>query len=269
MRFSLPFLYYFLTRINTLPKKISWFLVHVVPIIFLCYSFTAINLFYLVPVYFLSLLGMTSIYEIGYLENDVKTTKKEINPTKRLDENIEMYIEKNYNVVLFSKYVFTLIIVIIFWLVNNVTLLELYPLQFLVCLIILRIIYLFHNNLRGKVNIVTFLGLIIFKHYSIILLFLPLSKSLFPLFIIFILLCGQRLIEYASKDRFGLNIKMINKHLFRVLYYFVALLFFSVSKIFTLSNQQEIFSDYILITSFYLFIFRLLISILFKGKNTD
>ena len=87
VRFTFPFLYYFVSRINSRIKQIAWAIVNVFPILWLCVMITDMNVYLTVLVYFLALCAMMSIYEVGYLENDIITTKKEKNPTKRLTES--------------------------------------------------------------------------------------------------------------------------------------------------------------------------------------
>lgn len=226
-----------------------------------------VNLFLTIILYFLGLCAMMSIYEVGYLENDIITTKNEKNPTKRLDEYSHNFLENNYYKIVSLKYFITLLIFILLLVLKASANIQLYIFQFILSLLILRGIYLIHNKIRNKYNILTFLGLVIFKHYSIILLFIPFDQSLFVLMVLLILFCGQRLIEYASKKRFGLNIHIGNLDVFRVYYYLVCLGGYVIYIVFKEGSIQiiELLNDDIFFPLvLFLFIFRLLL--LFAGR---
>jgi hypothetical protein len=262
VKFSIPFLYYFITRINSIPKKVSWSIVNVFPILWVCAIITDINSMVVVILYFLGLCAMMSIYEVGYLENDIITTKNETNPTKRLDDESHNFLEKNYNKIISMKYGLTLLIVILSLIIETSTNIQLYIYQFIFSLLILRVIYLIHNKIRNKFNILTFLGLVIFKHYSIILLFIPFNQSLSLLILLLILFCGQRLIEYASKKRFGLNIHIGNLDVFRVYYFLVCLVSYVLYFVFkkgSIQIYELLVDDLFFPLALYLFIFRLLL----------
>jgi hypothetical protein len=258
VKYSIPFLYYFDTRINSLTKKIAWAIVNVFPILWLCAMITEINIFILAGLYFLGLSAMMSIYEVGYLENDIITTKNEKNPTRRLDEHRHTLVAQKYNTIITLKFGIALLICICFLLTKAGANTQLYIVQFVISLVLLRVIYLVHNKIRNRYNILTFLGLIIIKHYSIILLFVPFNQSLYLFLLIFILFCGQRLIEYASKRRFGLNINIGKLDVFRVSYYLICLVG-SVLYIMIKEDSIHLFDNLFVPVALYLFLFRLLL----------
>ncbi|HII3244877.1 TPA: hypothetical protein ACY3HP_001280, partial [Enterobacter kobei] len=89
MRLYIPFSYLLLTRIKTKHERISWF------IIYPAFLITATLLFNGDLLNFMLTFCMTmSLYEIGYLDNDFRTIKKEKNPTLRADER-RSWIEYN------------------------------------------------------------------------------------------------------------------------------------------------------------------------------
>ncbi|WP_307193845.1 hypothetical protein [Neobacillus niacini] len=94
------------------------------------------------------------------------------------------------------------------------------------------------------------------------MLFIPFNQSLSLLLLLFILFCGQRLIEYGSKKRFGLNIHIGNLDVFRVYYFLVCLVGYVLYFVFkkgSIQIYELLVDDLFFPLALYLFIFRLLL----------
>lgn len=124
--------------------------------------------------YFLSFVGMLSVYELGYIWNDSICIKKDPNPTKRIcDEEIDYLSKRIYQVAL-TKFCFSAVITILLVFLTNLNQTAPYGMS----LVVLLIIYIVHNNFRNSVNYVTVFFLTVLN-YSCTLIFL--SKRQFLL----------------------------------------------------------------------------------------
>lgn len=124
--------------------------------------------------YFLSFVGMLSVYELGYIWNDAVCIKKDPNPTKRIgDEEIE-YLSKRICMVTVAKICCSAVIVVLLVSLTNLDQAAPYGMS----LVVLLIIYTAHNNFRNWVNYITVFFLTVLN-YSCTLIFL--SKRQFLL----------------------------------------------------------------------------------------
>ena len=90
--FYIPFAYYYVVRLGTLPKLLSWMLIYLMPTAF--YSAVGYSgpwpLFALS--YLLVLLATFSLYECGYIINDAVSIRREEQPAIRLyDRNLSHF----------------------------------------------------------------------------------------------------------------------------------------------------------------------------------
>ena len=107
-----PFAYFFTTRLKGVIHKISWICIYFISISILYIYFNPQDsilhsLFVLLIVFCI----IDMIYSNGYIQNDVITTKKEINPTLRLDTLLLTKMRQNFISIMFGR---TLIILILF-----------------------------------------------------------------------------------------------------------------------------------------------------------
>jgi len=94
--FYLPMGYLLKTRLNSLAKFISWNIIYVFPLFYLAY----IKLNFVITIIdFVEILGsiivVYNFYEIGYIQNDTETIKRESNPTLRVSKDELEYYEEN------------------------------------------------------------------------------------------------------------------------------------------------------------------------------
>ena len=95
--FYLPMGYLLKTRLNSLAKFISWNIIYVFPLFYLAY----IKLNFVITIIdFVEILGsiivVYNFYEIGYIQNDTETIKRESNPTLRVSKDIRKKINGIY-----------------------------------------------------------------------------------------------------------------------------------------------------------------------------
>lgn len=91
--FYLPVVYTHVTRLRRLSRLFSWGMIYGVPVAYSCLC--------LQPVWewragWMCVLGMLTVYnfyEVGYIENDAETIKRECYPTLRLDKAARDYYE--------------------------------------------------------------------------------------------------------------------------------------------------------------------------------
>lgn len=167
-------------------------------------------------VFFLTL----SLYEVGYLFNDLKTTKYEIEPTNRVGS---LWYHKNLNRMICSRLFFSAVFLFFLsYIAGNY-----FDLILINAFLILLCFYL-HNAVRGVINVFTF-SLLSFVKYSSLLIFVDVIHIYILVFFSFTFL---RTIEYSAIKRYfvaGRDLVCLNLDRFRFCYYLVLVSMLSVS----------------------------------------
>ncbi len=219
MPYLLPYSYGFATRAPRPHDKLSFGLIFVLPIGFVCWSgqtvFEAFHGFARFTLLFL--LGMTaqySLYEIGYLQNDVYTARQERNPTIRLPRS-QYAIVCDRAPALMAARLAVLITCLAALAAFGMTLRP-----FCCALILLSVCFALHNVVRGRENVATYLALCTMKYTCLPLLFLPaaaIPSAVATLFFAFVL---PRSIEHTSKPKYAFPWQQALRHdRFRFFYY--------------------------------------------------
>lgn len=162
-KFFLPFGYAFETRAKTKVHRISFLLLIAFPIYFtVCLLNKEI---YNVFTFFIALSSLYSVYEIGYIYNDVLTVQYEAKPTKWLNDAKANWIKQNYEIVIAIK---------VFWIIGCVYYIgvinkELNTLYFSFAAAGMNFTYALHNRLRGRANCVTDTVLQFFKYCTLVI----------------------------------------------------------------------------------------------------
>lgn len=215
MFFFIPFSYGLTTRSKGFLYKASFFLVFVMPIALSVYMGTSENVNWLDLL--LAFCAFYVVYEIGYLFNDTITIEKETNPTRRLGKKDEENVSRLILVLVSFRVIIASICILVLLhrdsLNTNV---------FLVFLVILNFVYSLHNMIRSRWNALTFFLLMIFKYFTIPILFIPMSMVSIYLLMLFLVISLPRAIEHLTKRdyNFPLFLRM-NFDVFRVFYYTV------------------------------------------------
>lgn len=199
-KYLVPFKYLHYSRLKTRMEIYS--LIWIYPL----YLFLFIFLFYgvsLVPGVFLFFLLFTYwmlIYEIGYMENDAITIKKETNPNIRIPREDIAFIQKHFNRILgFRTLIFGLVVGFIYFL----GLLPIDKITFFVIFVCLaRGFFWLHNTIRSRYNILTYFFLCVSKYFVLPYIFLELDYGIEPYFILLFSFPVLRTIEHAVKSKY-------------------------------------------------------------------
>lgn len=261
-KYYIPFYYLILSRLKSKVDRVSWIIIFIIPPFIMGIFFSTIHVFNYLLIFLIANIAFYSLYEIGYLENDIQTTKKEENPTIRINKAVQEYLEKNYLKVIIFKYttVFILICSLIL-LLNDIQKIF----SFITILLISRFSFYMHNTIRNKINIVTFFILAITKYSMVLFLLLPLNKLLIPILLSIVTFPLLRTMEHASRKKYNLSkySQLIGNHdLFRIKYY---LLFMLLSSFFIYLHPSNVLLLSIGLY-FYFFIFRYASYLLIKKK---
>ncbi|POT25235.1 hypothetical protein C3433_20865 [Citrobacter freundii] len=151
-----PFGYTFLSRIKTSSKFISFLLTIPLPC-FLFFYFGLLDVeertLSLGTVFILTYSILYIFYENGYVENDIKTVKKEVNPTLRIVGELYNYIDDNY---------YRIIIIRVFFYALSLYFLSFFTIGDVIVKVVFfsiatSVIYFFHNRTRNAMKVFTFL----------------------------------------------------------------------------------------------------------------
>ena len=220
--FYIPIFYLIHSRLKTKFDLISWQIIFLIPQFAVTYYYLNIRSDIFVQLFLISQLIFHVLYEIGYIENDVITTRNEKNPTKRLSSRSIAYLKKNYSKVIYFKYlVGTIFIGLLYW-IDTFTSYNLNLNVFVGLLVFNRIIFFIHNSIRNRFNILTFFILSAAKYVFPIVLFVRFEIMLLPLIIMLLIFPILRTIEIFTLKRHKFKkiaylVNNIDK--FRIIYY--------------------------------------------------
>ena len=169
-------------------------------------------------------------YEIGYIQNDTETIKKENNPTLRLTM-IQLQYYKSHFILIYSSRIFwgILLSLLLYLLSDSVS-------YFICSSILLLLLYQVYNNVRNRFTLFLHFLLVIIRYWAIILYF-PISLS----FMCYLLLLFPvlNLLERSSESRFHIpyiSYLIADRNdipLFRVKYYLTLLFLMLILEFFT------------------------------------
>ncbi|WP_165743737.1 hypothetical protein [Pseudoalteromonas sp. Z9A6] len=216
-------------------------------------------------IFLISVCAFFSIYDLGYIENDVKTVLKEHNPTIRINSKAFEYYQENYLWVILVKTSISLFLLLVIHLLSKLYVIETNILHFSICIFITRIVFYFHNKIRSVWNVLTFSLLSLCKYVSLLVLFAPASELIYYIALAILMFPVVRALEHATKPKYGLiYIQKIvgSADLFRVKYYFLILIFSLLLP--SLIHKFDYFYSSIFL---YYLIYRLIICLLVKYKS--
>lgn len=221
--FYIPFVYLFKSRLKTKMNKISWFIIYIIPIYFIGLSVSNTEILDYSFIFIFSVVVFNSVYELGYLENDIQTTKKEVNPTHRIDKKTYDFLNNDYSRIIAFKIISILLfLVFIYSLFKD----DVFITNFIIGLVAIRSFFYLHNKIRNQFNILTFFLLSSTKYMLPLSLILNLNELISIWYILF-LFPILRTIEHSTKIKYRLNnwAEIIGNHdLFRVKYYLLILI---------------------------------------------
>ncbi len=214
MNLILPLSYLFKSRLITTHEKISWIFIY--PIFILC----AVLIFNGDLINFVVAFFMTmALYEIGYIDNDFRTTKNEREPTIRYFKGSDWILENYRLAILFRIIIASLLFIYLIYNINNNKLILL-----IFFIIILTIGFYLHNTLRSRWNILTYFVIIASRYLLPAVASITIPEE--PLLIIYLIIIFPllRTFEHACKVKYKFpNFKRIirNPDVFRVKWYLV------------------------------------------------
>jgi hypothetical protein len=207
MKYYIPFFYTFKYNRKGL-DAIAYFLEYVIALFVLVLLFgkNGIDIF----IFLLALAAFTSIYEVGYLENNVQAVKQEKTPTIRHTESEFIYLEENYTKIVFIRYIVAIVLTIVlsFWIDVG---------MFLLLLSLTRVsFYLYNMKFReGFIHRLLFMVLRFFRYFTSVW-FLGAPAFIFAFIISFVNLINN----FAWYDRWGVQLhRFFGTKLFDALVY--------------------------------------------------
>lgn len=214
----LPFQYMFQSRNRLWINKVSFVAIVIAPIsvnvMMMC-----VNSFDLLEL-FLGFISLFSVYEIGYIYNDVYSIEKEINGRQWMDNEHFDNVKRKYPVYIASRVMYTCFSIFLLYLLEckNVH-------WYVLFLGILYLSYTAHNYIRNFYNIVTFTLLNVLKYSTILILFTTGWKEFTMYsFFMFMEIVLERTIEYGVIKNY-IYVKSITSDLdkFRINYCLIIL----------------------------------------------
>lgn len=170
MIFFIPFLYFYYTRLKNFFNLLSWCCIYIVPVVLLLYlenkqlffSFSGTSCV------LLSIASIYNFYEIGYIQNDTETVKKEQIPTKRLSNDMLDYYSTHKLLIYLSRSLLGLFLIgCLFFQGISIYGGALFV-SSMVCIIL---VYQLYNYCRGHINMFLYFVLVSLRYCSVLLLF--------------------------------------------------------------------------------------------------
>lgn len=226
-KFYLPFYYLVFSRLKTKIDLISWIIIFIIPQFFITFIYSELNILPFTLLFLLSQIIFNTLYEIGYIENDISTTENEATPTLRLDKKSYTYIKNNYSKIIIFRYFTVFVLVGILYLINSYFSLGLNIVSFLILLIVNRVFFYWHNKVRNRWNLLTFSVLAVTKYIFPVVLFVDSHLLIYVCLLSIVIFPLLRIIEHSTHKRYSFvkYAKLIGNHdRFRIMYY----VFFSI-----------------------------------------
>lgn len=217
IKYVIPFYYTLKTRITGKEKKIAYLFTFIFPVLIVSYLLNKPNFNFII--FLFGLLGLMSIYEIGYLRNDIITTKKERNPTKRLSNQEYLYVENRFSKILILKYLLFLVISLYLYFYSGANVIF-----YIINILLIEVFYYIHNRVRNRWNLISFFILSNLRYSTVAILFT--DKYFFVHLVFLCTISILRLLEKASEKKYKFILfekAFKNLNLARLIYYSILL----------------------------------------------
>lgn len=215
-----PLYYTYYSRLKSKENKIAYIFSYVIPIIIIIFQSKMNNSFEeSIVLGIFSILSYMSIYEIGYLFNDIKTVKFEKNPTMRIEKEERNFLEAKLIKISVIK------CIISFFIFELITVSD-RKIDYFIVLSLTLCLYYFHNNIRVKyINFITFMLLSLCRFTFPIYIINKNQLNLENIIEIFFILVLIRNIELVGKKYNFLKLNFYyKKEELRVIYYLFLIL---------------------------------------------
>jgi hypothetical protein len=219
--FLLPFGYVTHSRLRKTFERISWPLLYHVPLLVLCWHCARGPRVPFVLSCALVLSLYYTVYELGHIQNDVFTVKRELAPTLRLPEGERALLERRFPAVVAGRLG---IAALLFLALHGLgrTGLELHLPLLAAGLAATLVVFHAHNTIRGRANGLTFLLLMILKYATPVLVYTGAgARGLEAVLLVTLLFPVCRTFEYVTRHfgRAAFRGRPVDYDAFRVAYY--------------------------------------------------
>lgn len=211
-----PFGYFYKTRLRGWLKGCMWILIYLVPLPYMVFNTEGNSWGFFIAAYF----GINIAYECGYIVNDVFTTLKEENPTKRISEFERSELARNIWIVMAARGV--LMALCVGWAWGSAGFV---PAAMLVLALVCVLgIFCYYNAVRSRVNLYLIGPLNWLRFYGPVAVFWILRGDITPLFLTWLLYPLVKTLEFSLEPRFGVRwipawFQTVDS--FRIVYYFI------------------------------------------------
>lgn len=218
MLFLIPMLYSFRTRYRGKVGFAAWGVKYFVPVLFISLGLPGFSF----SRFLLGVLFLYCLYEIGYIQNDCETIKKETNPTMRVSHEYLSFYEQNKRLIYFVRVLEIVVLWGLLYVLGTSIGLLFYGLATL-------IVFFLYNSVRSGLSLVIHLILMLFR-YSVPIFISVNYLSLETLLFILVIYPLTLFVERSVKGKFGYRNVLFSKYLmheyenryvFRVKYYAV------------------------------------------------
>lgn len=241
LRSVLPFNYLFHTRLRSSQDRISWVLIHPLPVLFLAGAVGDNSLFSSLVLGVLGLVAFQALYEIGYIDNDVFTTRREVDPTLRLSPSEASFLRTKFSRIAAARaLVFLACLAATEWLLPEGSQGALGAFG-LICSVTM-LAFLLHNRIRNRWNVLTYGVLATGRYVSVPLLAWGLEEPAI-LLAAFLMMPLPRALEHASKPKYRFDLLRrvsVPFERFRAVYYLCAIPAYAMTMGVTGAAQQGV-----------------------------
>ena len=212
--FYIPFAYLYGVRLQSVPKMVSWLLLYILPTAF--YSgLTTLS-------YLLVLFATFSLYELGYIFNDTVAVRRETNPSLRLTEDQTAYFFAHRWTILATRLFIAAACLGILSTVHHTS----YIVHLSLSLVIMLALFAIYNRWRNRYNVFLYVWLVFSRFIPFMCLDPHSDLDYILLFVSYPLLIGLERFSMPAY-RWSFMRPLIpneeTKAVFRVAYYFIAL----------------------------------------------
>lgn len=254
LSWSIPFKYSVVTRLSPLQDRVSWVLIQHLPILYLvAVGGQVADLPARCVVAALAMICMQTFYEMGYIQNDVLTTRSEAAPTLRLPAPLLEFGANNFASIIVIRVAIGSALLAAFltlaWLSETAVNAALFATVLLATMMAFHL----HNSTRSRWNVATYFLLASGRYGAVPVLLAPEGLVVIYALISVLMVPLVRTLEHACKPKYGLatlSMVMIPFEKSRVIYYLAAsVTYFSV----TPSTPQLLLPGFVLV---YLLVYR-------------
>lgn len=222
----IPYGYFLNTRLKGTFQKISWVFVYFIPGFFLFSAFTPSFSVHTTALLIIGLILVNYVYENGYLQNDLLTTKQESNPTLRLTPETSQQLRAQLLQIFTLRTIVCLILLFFYFVLSSTQASTQASTQgfWVLCAVLLctQCLFLLYNAVRNRLNLWLIIPLSFFRFYGFILPFVPFQSWGEFILVTLLLYPVAKFLDFCKQPKFGLSklsqwIGPVDR--FRVFYY--------------------------------------------------